>query len=147
MGDSIFAHMQVSAADLLPGAALAGFYLMIKVSNSDYSTPGVALTGFYLQIIVELFHYLIPGVALAGFYLNIKIANSDYLIPGVAVAGLYLQILVQLFHYLIPGVALAGCCFRQICIFATRRSTCGITKPWAKLSAEILDSAGPTESV
>ena len=49
MGDSIFAHMQVSAADLLPGVALAGFSLKIKVSNSDYSIPGVALAGLYLS--------------------------------------------------------------------------------------------------
>ena len=49
MGDFIFAHMQVSAADLLPGAALAGFSLKIKVSNSYYSIPGVALAGFYLS--------------------------------------------------------------------------------------------------
>ena len=99
------------------------------------------------DVVSNRFAYLPPGAALAGFYLMIKVSNSDYSTPGVALTGFYLQIIVELFHYLIPGVARAGCCFRQICIFATRRSTCGITKPWAKLSAEILDSAGPTESV
>ena len=66
MRDCIFQITVELFQDLIPGVALAGFYLNIKIANSDYLIPGVAVAGLYLQILVQLFHYLLPGVALAG---------------------------------------------------------------------------------